>query len=809
MSHPDGATERNVDVHRESMRIKALKGLGLLDTPPDPEIDRLTALTASIFQVPICLVSLVDEDRLWFKSKCGLAMDTYPRRLSFCQHVVIDRRSLVCNDLTLDDRFAQLELVCKADNPLRFYAGVPLFFDGQVVGTLCVMDTRPRPDFDARALSQLERLTDIVCDTISARQRRIEIQRERELFTRGPCAVMIWEPRFEDMLVTYRSENLATMLGSDLINQLQDGAAFESLIWPKDRHDFRIALEAHRVSRLQYLETSFRTSSGQQWLRQATYGEYNEDDRLVRVRAYLTDITPLKRLEQAIESTKERLFLAMESAQIATWDLNTLTGERVVSPRAAAMMGYRPDELEHNQGTWTELVHPFDRARLDQATKDRLSAPVDDPARMSRIFSIEYRLRHKDGHYIWVQSCGKLVSRDDRGRPVRIVGTLLDISERKASELRAQQQKQLVNLVNEVQHTFLLDKSLTSACNRMFTPLLRFTDSQFGFIGLFEHTADGTPFLRVPSISNISWNEDTQKWYEQQQTSADGMIFYKLDNLFGHVVTQGTVVCTNAPSEHPASRGTPAGHPVLTSFLGLPLRYDGRVVGMIGLGNRPDGFNAAMVEQLAPLTGTLGAMIHARAIEERRIQAEALLVEQATRDTLTGLLNRRGFFEAADTAVAQARRYHRHITLAVLDLDHFKQVNDTHGHAGGDAVLSEVSQQMKRCFRESDVLARLGGEEFVVLLTETSAEAARIALERLRVAVEALDITHGGRSIRVTTSIGACDWSEQTRSVDDWLAEADTALYQAKNGGRNRVCMANLPVTGAEVTPETPLAAVS
>jgi diguanylate cyclase (GGDEF)-like protein/PAS domain S-box-containing protein len=773
-----------IEARDESRRLQALRALRLLDTPPDAEIDRITQLTAECLNAPICLLTLVDEDRLWFKSRCGFDAESYPRHGSFCQHIVADRRSMLCTDLQQDLRFANHELVAGEGKTLRFYAGVPIEMDGSVIGTLCLMDHVPHDTFGDKDMARLEKFAALMCDTLMARQLRIESQIEHELFAKGPCAVLIWEPTSGGMQLSYRSQNLEQLLGHDMSLSLNEGAAFETLIWKGDRSEFRTSLRAHERSRLNQLETSFRTASGRQWLRQATYGEYDESGQLLRVRAYLSDISHQKHLEASIEGAKERLFLALESAQIGTWDMNLVTQERLVSSRTAAMLGYRADELDTSQTNWTNLIHPFDRARVEQAVQSRLGAPIDaTPQRV--IFSIEYRMRHKQGHYIWVQSCGKLVSRNQAGQAERVVGTIIDISDRKAIELQTQRQQDMLDIVNETQHTFMQNKSVNTACDTLFEPLLQLTDSQFGFIGIVRRAEDGKPYLQVPSISNISWDQDTRNWYERQHGSDEGMSFYNLDNLFGHVVMHDTVVCTNEPPSHSASRGSPAGHPHLDSFLGVPLRYDGQVVGMIGLGNRQDGFDQGMVQMLSPLTSTLGTMIHARQMEERRLAAEAKLLEQATHDTLTRLLNRRGFFESAEAVVTQVRRYGGPMTIAVLDLDHFKAVNDTHGHGGGDKVLVAVSQCIKESLRETDLVGRMGGEEFVLLLTETSTDDAMIGLERLRANIAALNIEHEGKSIRVSTSIGATAWRNTFESVDAWMAEADAALYLAKNEGRN------------------------
>lgn len=165
-------------------------------------------------------------------------------------------------------------------------------------------------------------------------------------------------------------------------------------------------------------------------------------------------------------------------------------------------------------------------------------------------------------------------------------------------------------------------------------------------------------------------------------------------------------------------------------------------------------------------------------------QRDGLLRERAISrtDGLTGLLNGRGFYEAAATELARASRYRHPLTLAYVDLDDFKGVNDRFGHARGDAVLVAVARALRRGCRSTDVVGRLGGDEFVVLFPETGRDAAEAALAKLRSRVEELG-SHDGA--RVTASIGAVSFAEPPADVEALVHEADTAMYAAKTGGKD------------------------
>lgn len=171
-------------------------------------------------------------------------------------------------------------------------------------------------------------------------------------------------------------------------------------------------------------------------------------------------------------------------------------------------------------------------------------------------------------------------------------------------------------------------------------------------------------------------------------------------------------------------------------------------------------------------------------------QLEALnaeLVRLATTDPLTGVANRRAFRERATHELRRIERYGGGACLMMMDLDHFKQVNDSYGHDAGDAVLCEVAKRIAGQLRETDVFGRLGGEEFAILATDTTMELGASIAERLLTSMRAAPIIWNGLEITVTTSIGMTAMNQGDGSIDAALARADQALYSSKHGGRDRI----------------------
>jgi len=173
--------------------------------------------------------------------------------------------------------------------------------------------------------------------------------------------------------------------------------------------------------------------------------------------------------------------------------------------------------------------------------------------------------------------------------------------------------------------------------------------------------------------------------------------------------------------------------------------------------------------------------------EEELKAAKQRAEELSQRDELTGLKNRRAFFEQAKRTLEQARRFRHPVSVVMMDIDHFKMINDSHGHAFGDKVLQAVANVLQKAMREIDVVARIGGEEFALVLPETPLEDIGCLAERLRSEIEDLVVANGGEKIKITASFGVASCTDGRGDIDTLLTDADDALYVAKKAGRNQV----------------------
>ncbi len=176
--------------------------------------------------------------------------------------------------------------------------------------------------------------------------------------------------------------------------------------------------------------------------------------------------------------------------------------------------------------------------------------------------------------------------------------------------------------------------------------------------------------------------------------------------------------------------------------------------------------------------------------EEALVKANSELQRMVSIDMLTTCLNRHYFLGIADAELSRMRRHGYAVTVAMLDIDHFKAINDTYGHAAGDDVLRAVGACMKECVRHEDSVGRMGGEEFAILLPVSDADGAMTVLDRMRERLAALSFDFAGRSFGMTVSLGIAEVFESDLKIEDALKRADKALYQAKEGGRNRIVVA-------------------
>jgi len=438
---------------------------------------------------------------------------------------------------------------------------------------------------------------------------------------------------------------------------------------------------------------------------------------------------------------QKRLHMAMSAAHMAIWDSVLKDGKvaegRVYwSPDGAALLGLPARQCEQPFRDFLAFVHPEDR--------DRLFERMQDAADHCSDYELEYRVVWQDGSVHWLAAkahaeCSR------QGVAERTLGIVWDITARKLQELETAEQKELaeVTLASIGDGVVTTDeKGNTRFLNRVAEQLT----------GWSQELASGLPI------------EQTLKLVYETQQPGDAQLPQALRPDM-----------PNAP-EHVATRC-------------LRLRQSIGVTDGTLLITR-DGRSIAIEDSASPIWSGQGDML-GTVVVFRDVSHERKLAQQlswyASHDTLTGLMNRREFERQIATALHSAKHEAHTHALLYIDLDQFKIVNDTCGHSAGDVLLQLLAKMLQTQMRDSDVLARLGGDELGVLLPHCPPNQATLIADQLRQSIKNFRFVWDSRSFEIGASIGLVEINHDSRSMTDLLMAADQACYLAKEQGRNRV----------------------
>lgn len=412
----------------EAARLAALRALKILDTPPEKRFDRITAFARDLFQVPIALVSLVDQDRQWFKSRAGLDAPETPRSVSFCGHAILSADLFVVEDATVDERFR--------DNPLvtgppfvRFYAGVPLNAGGFRLGTLCLIDHQPRrfTDRDRGVLTGLAGWVERELTILSELQTmaiRLESQARLEAVLDGIAdGVITSDPSGEILTANAATGRILRCDPAALV-----GRKVRELVPERDRagHDeYMRRLDQLPDPLLRAgMETTGLRADGSEFPVELSFSRLNLGGQRV-YSGILRDISERKAAEAELQSLSLRLRLALESAQLGAWDWDVVGNVLVWDDQMYALYGIAREAFEGAYAAWLAGVHPEDRARCDEAIQAAL--------RGEKPYDLEFRVCWPDGAIRWIKADGQVL-RNAAGQAQRMVGINYDVTGRKQVE---------------------------------------------------------------------------------------------------------------------------------------------------------------------------------------------------------------------------------------------------------------------------------------------------------------------------------------------------------------------------------------
>ncbi|WP_210168438.1 PAS domain S-box protein [Devosia sp. Leaf420] len=436
----------------------------------------------------------------------------------------------------------------------------------------------------------------------------------------------------------------------------------------------------------------------------------------------VTSIELQKRAEEALAHSENRWNFALEGARQGVWDHDIRTDAMFYSRMWRRMRGIPDDEVigKDHQEQWASRLHPDDVGRVMNDIHKQDSG--DD-----NFDALEYRERTRDGNYIWIMSRGRPVEWDENGNALRTIGTDTDITYLKTIEQELAAEKERLRVTLEAVADGMIGTDCQGRVTFMNPAAERFTGfSQSEAIGKFAENvfplrlAHSHEAAHCPAITCLTHGIPFEVSDEVILVSRDGQA--------------RDIRCSASPVVMP----------------------DGKVTGAV--------------------------LVFQDISQSRALQRE--LAHSANHDPLTGLPNRVAFDRALNLALASAEGSNRRHCLLYIDLDRFKPVNDTAGHAAGDALLKQVAETIRGACRGHDLAARLGGDEFAVLLEDCPMPNGKLVGQKIVRAIGSLIFSWNGRDYRIGASVGVAAITPDAKSPADCLSEADAACYAAKAQGR-------------------------
>ncbi len=456
-----------------------------------------------------------------------------------------------------------------------------------------------------------------------------------------------------------------------------------------------------------------------------------------------------------LKHSEERFALAMRGANDGLWDWDLETNTVFFSPRWKSMLGYENHELPNRLETWKSLVHPKDREPVLQKVDDYLSHRIDS-------YEVEMRLRHKEGHMITVLSRAFRVNREADGRTIRLVGTHVDISARKKAEAYSTETANILKMIAMGHHASEIYDAIALMYERrhpgMRCSMLELEGNRLlhgGAPSLPEEYCEAVHGLENgPNVGSCGTSTYTGKRCLVENIETDP----KWEEIKHVALPHGMRCCWSEPIKSSSAE-------VLGAF---GMYYDYPAL--------PDEQESNDLVAAARLAGIVMERDHA----QKRIR------QLAYTDELTGLASRAHFYLTLEDLIKISGRHNRRFSLLYIDLDDFKNVNDSLGHDVGDLLLQEFARRLGTVGRETDFISRLGGDEFCILLEdlESELEAGQMAQRVLDALAQPVELY--ARKLTPTCSVGIAHYPEDGKTPSDLIKAADTALYDAKERGKNR-----------------------
>lgn len=484
-----------------------------------------------------------------------------------------------------------------------------------------------------------------------------------------------------------------------------------------------------------------------------------ETQLLKKIEQLQSDLAAVNRTKEVrttqLFNSEERFALAMRGATDGLWDWDLATDEVYYSPRWKSMLGYNEHELESSLSTWAAMVHPDDKGFVLNKVQQYLSGKIDS-------FEVEMRMSHKEGHQIFVRSRAFKVTRGSNCEAVRLIGTHVDVTRQKKAELFDKRNTKILKMIAKGKPASEIYNEIALMYEERH-PGLRCSLLELEGNKLLHGGAPSLPndyckavhgLENGPDVGSCGTSTFTGKRVLVENIATDP----KWAELKDVALPFGMRSCWSEPIKNSSGN-------VLGAF-GMYYDYP-------ALPNEEESNDLTSAARLA-------------GIVMEREQSQNRIRDLAYTDELTRLSSRRHFYFNIERLVKKCARNNRKFGLLYIDLDDFKNVNDSLGHDAGDLLLKKVAQRLKKACREVDYIARLSGDEFAIAVYDVVDEysASHVAQRCLQLISKPVELT--GRKFTPACSIGIAHYPNDGTDLQAILKAADTALYEAKELGKNR-----------------------
>lgn len=577
----------------------------------------------------------------------------------------------------------------------------------------------------------------------------------------------------------YFSPHIETLLGYPVNEWLADPGLWPEVLHPDDRE--RVLAEHNRTNTTgEPFEIEYRMLTRQGkvvWVRDRAVLVRDSTGQPQYWQGVLLDITERKQIEETLQEAEAKYRALVEQLPAITYVVNLQNTPRTtyISPQVESLLGFSPAEWLADPDLWTKQLHPDDRARVlgEVKLRDARGEPLN----------LEYRVLTREGRTLWFHNQSILVL-GEGGRPRYSHGIMFDITERKLTEeaLQAANEKLIRGLTELEQRT--REITLLNQLGDLLQTCLN-VEEAYTVIGQSARQLfpDETGALYMISASRniveavVTWGQSPGGTIERVFAPED---CWALRRGALHLVedTRTGLRCRHLADPPPAAA------------LCIPMIAQSEAAGVLCLQSNSAPTDAASC--LTPAKQRLAQTVaDSIALALANLRLRETLRQQSIRDPLTGLFNRRYMEETLEREVRRVARVQGPLGIIMLDIDHFKQFNDTFGHDAGDALLSELGAFLRTHVRGEDVACRYGGEEFTLILPEASLEVTQERAEHLCEDIRHLHAQYSDQPLGVVTlSLGVAIFPDHGSTGGDVLRAADVALYRAKRAGRDRVTVA-------------------